>query len=66
VRLDGTPARWEAEAVMYHCLAHGLSFKIGQGNVLALSPPLIIAREDLDRALDILEAALQSVEGPSG
>ena len=29
---------------MYHCLAHGLSFKIGQGNVLTLSPPLVIAR----------------------
>ena len=51
---------------MYHCLAHGLSFKIGQGNVLTLSPPLIIADADLDRAFDIIDAALASVESTAG
>ena len=60
---NGTPARHEAERVMYHCLAHGLSFKIGQGNVVTLSPPLIIAPEELDRALDIVDAALLAAEG---
>lgn len=59
---NGEPARREAERVMYHCLAHGLSFKVGQGNVLTLSPPLIIAPEDLDRAFDIIDAALSAVE----
>jgi 4-aminobutyrate aminotransferase len=59
---DGAPARLEAEQVMYHCLAHGLSFKIGQGNVLTLSPPLVIAAFDLDRAFAILDAALTAVE----
>jgi 4-aminobutyrate aminotransferase len=59
---NGEPAPREAERVMYHCLAHGLSFKIGQGNVLTLSPPLIIAPDDLDRAFDILDAALSAVE----
>ena len=59
---DGTPARHEAEQVMYHCLAHGLSFKIGQGNVLALSPPLIITPGELDTAFAILDAALTAVE----
>jgi 4-aminobutyrate aminotransferase len=59
---DGAAARREAEQVMYHCLAHGLSFKIGQGNVLTLSPPLIIAPEELDRAFDIIDAALSAVE----
>ena len=39
---------------MYGCLARGLSFKIGQGNVITLSPPLVIAEADLDRAFDIL------------
>ena len=48
---------------MYHCLAHGLSFKIGQGNVVTLTPPLIIAPEELDRALDIIDAALLAAEG---
>jgi 4-aminobutyrate aminotransferase len=59
---NGEPARREAERVMYHCLAHGLSFKVGQGNVLTLSPPLIIAPADLDRAFDIIDGALSAVE----
>jgi (R)-1-hydroxy-2-aminoethylphosphonate ammonia-lyase len=59
---DGRPAAREAERVMYECLARGLSFKVGHGNVLTLSPPLIIAPEELDRALDIVETALTVVE----
>ena len=58
---DGRPATREAEQVMYQCLERGLSFKVGQGNVLTLSPPLIIAPEDLERALDIVDAALEEV-----
>jgi len=60
---DGIPARREAEQVMYHCLANGLSFKIGQGNVLTLSPPLVIAPAELDTAFAIIDAALSAVEG---
>jgi 4-aminobutyrate aminotransferase len=52
------PARDLAERVFYACLEQGLSFKISQGNVLTLSPPLIISKTDLDRALDIVEAAV--------
>ena len=59
---NGAPARHEAEQVMYHCLARGLSFKIGQGNVLALSPPLVITSDELDNAFTILDAALAAVE----
>jgi 4-aminobutyrate aminotransferase len=59
---DGIPARREAEQVMYHCLANGLSFKVGQGNVLTLSPPLIIAPSELDAAFTILDRALVAVE----
>jgi 4-aminobutyrate aminotransferase len=59
---DGTPARDEAERVMYACLSRGLAFKVGQGNVLTLSPPLVIAESDLARALDILEGAIGDVE----
>jgi len=65
LRRGGTPAAAEAEQVMYQCLARGLSFKIGQGNVLTLSPPLIIAQEELDQALDIIDAALSAVEAAS-
>jgi 4-aminobutyrate aminotransferase len=63
---DGQPASREAEEVMYNCLARGLSFKIGQGNVLTLSPPLIIAPEELDHALDVIDAALSAVEAARG
>ncbi|MDX8513994.1 (R)-1-hydroxy-2-aminoethylphosphonate ammonia-lyase [Mesorhizobium captivum] len=52
------PARALAEKIYYRCLDEGLSFKISQGNVLTLSPPLVIARADLDKALDIVEAAV--------
>jgi 4-aminobutyrate aminotransferase len=47
-----------AEAVLYRCLSAGLSFKVGQGNVLVLAPPLNISQSDLDWALDHLEQAL--------
>lgn len=47
-----------AEKIYYKCLDKGLSFKISQGCVLTLSPPLTIAREDLDAALTIVETAI--------
>ena len=54
----GHPARDTAERALYRCLENGLSFKVGQGNVLVLAPPLTIDERDLDRALDIVEAAI--------
>jgi 4-aminobutyrate aminotransferase len=59
---DGRAARDEAEQAMYECLARGLSFKVGQGNVLTLSPPLVIGEDDLSRAFDILDDALAVVD----
>jgi len=50
----------EAELVMYECLKNGLSFKVSQGNVVQLSPPLIITREQLTEALQILEKAIET------
>jgi 4-aminobutyrate aminotransferase len=47
-----------AEAALYRCLSEGLSFKVGQGNVLVLAPPLIITEAELDRALEIVEQCL--------
>jgi 4-aminobutyrate aminotransferase len=44
-----------AEDVLYRCLARGLSFKVGQGNVIVLAPPLVIDEADLDRALSIVD-----------
>jgi 4-aminobutyrate aminotransferase len=52
----------EAEAVMYAALSRGLSFKLSMGNILTLTPALIISREEMDRALDIVETCIAEVE----
>ncbi|MDA0119732.1 aspartate aminotransferase family protein [Vibrio sp. T11.5] len=51
----------QAEAVLYQCLNNGLSFKVSQGNVIQLSPPLIISRQQLTEALAIFEEAIANV-----
>ncbi|EGR0069796.1 aspartate aminotransferase family protein [Vibrio vulnificus] len=51
----------EAEAVLYQCLNNGVSFKVSQGNVIQLSPPLIITLEQLTEALAIFEEAIANV-----
>ena len=50
----------EAERVMYLALEKGLSFKVSMGNVLTLTPPLTISRQQIDQALNIIEACLRS------
>ncbi len=57
-KADKTAGNRLAEQIYYACLAKGLSFKISQGCVLTLSPPLIIGRDDLERALSIVETAI--------
>lgn len=52
----------EGEAVLYDCLKNGLSFKVSQGNVLQLCPPLIITREQITDAILIIRGALQAVQ----
>ena len=61
-RATRTRATAQAEAVMYRALSKGLSFKLTMGNVIVLSPPLVITREEMDRAIDILDASLTDVE----
>lgn len=51
-----------AEEVMYKALSRGLGFKLTMGNILALTPPLTLARDEMDQALDILDACLAEVE----
>ena len=52
----------EAEQVMYSALERGLSFKLTMGNIITLTPPLTIKPEEMDRALDILDACLDEIE----
>lgn len=49
----------EAESIMYNCLENGLSFKVSAGNVINLSPPLTISKQELEKALNILENAIK-------
>jgi 4-aminobutyrate aminotransferase len=56
------PAPAAAEKVMYKALAKGLNFKVGQGNVINLAPPLIISDAELARAIAVLDAALTETE----
>jgi 4-aminobutyrate aminotransferase len=58
LRRDGKPATDEADSVLYHSLSRGLSYKVGGGCVLTLCPPMTISREQLDQALDIVEAGI--------
>ncbi len=52
------PAPELAEQIYYKCMDAGLSFKVSQGCVLTLSPPMTISRTDLDSALSIVETAI--------
>ena len=55
------PAREQADEILYHCLARGLSFKVADGNVLTLSPPLTVQQEELETAVTILGEAIEAV-----
>jgi 4-aminobutyrate aminotransferase len=52
----------EAEMIMFKCLERGLSFKTIEGNILTLRPALVITKEEMDTALDILDEAIGEVE----
>ncbi len=65
-RKQKTVAEDLAEDVLYRCLGKGLSFKITMGNVLTLSPPLIITREQIDLSLQILDQCIADAEEAAG
>ncbi len=56
------PACEEAERVMYSALGKGLNFKITMGNIITLTPPLTITKQEMDKALNILDECLREVE----
>ena len=58
------PAVKEAGKVLYRALDKGLSLKT-TGGILALSPPLIIKPEELERAFAIIDECLTEVERES-
>ena len=60
-RAAKTPAKDAAEAVMYRALEKGLSFKTTMGNVLTLTPPLVITDAEMTKALGILEECFAEI-----
>ena len=56
------PAVEEAEKVMYKCLSGGVSFKLTMGNIITLTPALVITKEEMDFALGVIEKAIEEVE----
>ena len=50
-----------ADRILYRALSNGLSFKVSAGNILTLTPPLIITREELEEAFQIVESAIGQV-----
>ena len=52
----------EAEEVMYRALSKGVSFKLTMGNILTLTPALVITKEEMDFALKAIEEAIAEVE----
>ena len=50
-----------AEALMYAALERGLSFKVTMGNILTLTPALVITETQLDDAVRILDESFTAV-----
>jgi 4-aminobutyrate aminotransferase len=48
--------------VLYRCLSKGLSFKLTMGNVMTLTPPLIIKKGQIDLSLEIIDQSLSEAE----
>ena len=65
-RKSKIPAANLAEDVFYRCLDRGLSFKVTMGNVLTLTPPLILSREQMDFAREAIDASLGEAEEALG
>jgi len=62
-----TPATAEADAVREALLQQGVLVGVGgvYGNVIRFQPPLIITRQQIDRALSAFAMALAAVAQPT-
>lgn len=56
----GVELKVEGKAVYEDCLGRGLMINCTHGNVLRIMPALNVTKRQVDRALDILEAALSN------
>ena len=62
-----TPATAEAEAIRDALLKNGVLVGVGgvYGNVIRFQPPLIITRQQIDKAISAFATALQEVAQPA-
>ncbi|HZR56488.1 MAG TPA: aspartate aminotransferase family protein [Terriglobales bacterium] len=62
-----TPGTSEAEAIRASLLRQGVLVGVGgvYGNVIRFQPPLVITKQQIDRALDAFATALQEVAQPA-
>jgi 4-aminobutyrate aminotransferase len=56
------PATDQTEHIMYSALSKGLNFKVTMGSILTLTPPLTINKQQMDKALNILDECLKEVK----
>ena len=58
-----TPAKAQAAAIKAHCREAGVLIGVGgqAGNVVRFQPPLTISDNDLETAVETLDAALKSI-----
>ncbi len=61
-----TPATAEADAIREVCRENGLLVGVGgvYGNVVRFQPPLVITKQQLDKAVDVFAGALKEVASP--
>jgi 2,2-dialkylglycine decarboxylase (pyruvate) len=66
-RQSKRPAEAEAEAITRECLQRGLFLaatrQAGRYWVWRVAPPLTISHAEIDRSLEIIEAAIRAVVG---
>jgi 4-aminobutyrate aminotransferase-like enzyme len=62
-----TPATAEAEAIREALLKNGVLVGVGgvYGNVIRFQPPLIITRQQIDKAISAFAVALQEAAQPA-
>ncbi len=65
-RATKEPASVEAAAVRRICRERGVLIGVGgqEGNVLRVQPPLVITRDELSHALDVMEETIATVAHP--
>lgn len=56
------PASEAADMVLYGSLRRGLSFKTTMGNILTLTPPLVVTESQMQQAIEILDQCLTEAE----